>query len=149
MAMSWWNRLWKRDSRRVVRPIRGKPRQNRFVPNFETLAERIALAVTASFSPATRILSAFGDALNNTIAVTRDAAGIAAGHRGENPSQVRRSLREADRPTLPITGRIGSFRLRHAPDLPKCRLLSLIPKSHTPAPLFAQLVHRLAPPHFR
>jgi Ca2+-binding RTX toxin-like protein len=45
------------------------------LPSLETLGERIAPAVTALFSPTAHTLSVFGDSLNNTIVVSRDAAG--------------------------------------------------------------------------
>src|SRR6058998_625206 len=55
----------------------GSPRRNtqtpRWVPTFEALAERILPAVTASFSSG--VLNVLGDSLNNTIVVSRDAAG--------------------------------------------------------------------------
>src|SRR5262249_32750506 len=44
-------------------------------PALEPLGERILPAITASFSPATGVLSVFGDSLGNTIVVSRDAAG--------------------------------------------------------------------------
>src|SRR5262249_30217862 len=49
--------------------------QGRFLPALEPLGDRIVPAVTASFSPASGILTVFGDAQNNTITVSRDAAG--------------------------------------------------------------------------
>ncbi len=42
---------------------------------FESLSERLALSVTASFAPAAGVLSVFGDSLDNTIVVSRDTAG--------------------------------------------------------------------------
>jgi Ca2+-binding RTX toxin-like protein len=55
----------------------GSPRRHtqtpRWVPTFEALAERIAPAVTASFSSG--VLNVLGDSLNNTIVVSRNAAG--------------------------------------------------------------------------
>src|ERR1043165_3743939 len=44
-------------------------------PTFERLGERIVLSVTASFAPTTGILSVFGDQVDNSIVVSRDAAG--------------------------------------------------------------------------
>jgi Ca2+-binding RTX toxin-like protein len=41
----------------------------------EALEARLQLAVTASFLPASGTLSVFGDSLDNTIAISRDAAG--------------------------------------------------------------------------
>jgi Ca2+-binding RTX toxin-like protein len=45
------------------------------LPNLETLTDRIAPAVTASFLSNASILTIFGDAADNTIVVSRDAAG--------------------------------------------------------------------------
>src|SRR5690349_20445130 len=71
MMTSLWNRLLKRKSR----PAQKKPSQGRFTPELEPLADRIVPAVTASFSPKAGVLSVFGDSQNNTIVVSRDAAG--------------------------------------------------------------------------
>src|SRR5215831_17083483 len=49
--------------------------QNRFVPSLEALSERILPSVTATFSAATGVLTVMGDAQDNTLAVSRDAAG--------------------------------------------------------------------------
>src|SRR5437870_3840760 len=46
-----------------------------WVPGVEPLGERILPAVTAAFVPSAGVLSVIGDALNNTIVVSRDAAG--------------------------------------------------------------------------
>jgi Ca2+-binding RTX toxin-like protein len=46
-----------------------------FIPTLEPLSERILPAVTAFFSAGTGILSVFGDSQDNTIVVSRDAAG--------------------------------------------------------------------------
>src|SRR5579884_3662247 len=67
-------------SRFVKRLIRGTSkagpsvRPGRFQPVLETLTERILPAVTASFS-AGGLLTVFGDAQDNNIVVSRDAAG--------------------------------------------------------------------------
>src|SRR5262249_3849477 len=74
MTTSWLNR-WLKKSRPLSRSGRTKFWRNRFVPGLEPLAERIAPAVTASFLAQAGILSVFGDALDNTITVSRDAAG--------------------------------------------------------------------------
>jgi Ca2+-binding RTX toxin-like protein len=50
-------------------------RSRRFLPELEALGERILPAVTASFTPSAGVLSVLGDSLNNTIVVSRDAAG--------------------------------------------------------------------------
>src|SRR5262245_11732708 len=75
MVLSWLDRLLKRRSGPASRTGRKTPWQGRFVPSFEALAERIAPAVTATFSPTAHALSVFGDSLDNTIVVSRDAAG--------------------------------------------------------------------------
>src|SRR5438477_146932 len=75
MMMSWLRRLLKRTPRPVIRNPRKRSRQGRFWPALELLDERIAPAITASFSPSGQILSVFGDSQANTITVSRDAAG--------------------------------------------------------------------------
>jgi Ca2+-binding RTX toxin-like protein len=63
--------------RRITRSSSG--RRSRWtrhcVPQLEPLSERILPAVTATFTPGTGVLSVLGDAQNNTIVVSRDAAG--------------------------------------------------------------------------
>jgi Ca2+-binding RTX toxin-like protein len=61
--------------RPAFRPVRKQPNRGRFTPALQRLDERIHPAVTASFSPGSGILTVFGDAGNNTIAVSRNAAG--------------------------------------------------------------------------
>jgi Ca2+-binding RTX toxin-like protein len=75
MALSWMSRLLKKMFRPGSRSGRKRPHQGRFLPTFEPLDDRIVLAVTASFSAGTGILSVLGDAGNNTVVVSRDAAG--------------------------------------------------------------------------
>src|SRR5262245_14583069 len=75
MALSWLRRLLKRKSGPVSRAGRKKPGHARFIPAVEPLAERILPAVTATFLPGAGTLSIFGDAQDNTITVSRDAAG--------------------------------------------------------------------------
>jgi Ca2+-binding RTX toxin-like protein len=75
MVLSWLKRLMRKQSRSVA-PRGGRRVWNkRYLPNVEALAERIAPAVAAFFTPGTGTLAIFGDALNNTINVSRDAAG--------------------------------------------------------------------------
>src|SRR5262245_49048406 len=57
------------------KPVRKKPQRKPFVPGMESLAERIAPAVFGIFIPGTGLLSVFGDNLDNTITISRDAAG--------------------------------------------------------------------------
>lgn len=52
-----------------------RPIQARFAPRFEALETRLAPAVTASFSPVSGVLSVLGDSLDNTIKISRNAAG--------------------------------------------------------------------------
>src|SRR5262245_14560253 len=47
----------------------------RFTPDLEQLTTRELPAVTATFLPSVGTLSVFGDALDNTITISRDAAG--------------------------------------------------------------------------
>ena len=70
--------LWKRLSRRLSsrsQLLRKRPSWHRFLPSFEQLADRILPAVTATFLPGPGVLTVFGDALDNTITLSRDAAG--------------------------------------------------------------------------
>jgi Ca2+-binding RTX toxin-like protein len=52
-----------------------RQRPARFVSGFEPMEPRLMLAVTASFAPGTGVLSVFGDNLDNSITVSRNAAG--------------------------------------------------------------------------
>ena len=47
----------------------------RFAPRFELLESRNLLAVTAVFSPTSGVLNVFGDSADNTIEISRNAAG--------------------------------------------------------------------------
>src|SRR5437763_1572247 len=71
MAESWLSRMLKRN----CRPASTRRQRDHFVPSLEPLGERILPAVTASFAPGTGILAVFGDAQDNTIVVSRNAAG--------------------------------------------------------------------------
>ncbi|HYT94467.1 MAG TPA: hypothetical protein VEL76_37475, partial [Gemmataceae bacterium] len=75
MTISWLRRLLKRKASPIIRNTPQKSRQSRWLPALELLDERIAPAVTASFSPSAQILSVLGDSQANTIAVSQDAAG--------------------------------------------------------------------------
>ena len=75
MLLSWIREALKKKSRPIIRSSRKQPNPNRFVPTLEPLIERIMPAITASFSPGTSILTVLGDAGNNNIVVSRDAAG--------------------------------------------------------------------------
>src|SRR5262245_60038534 len=73
MLRIFWTIALKRLFHR--RPIRNKPWDGRFVPAFEPLADRITPAITAFFQPSPGFLNVYGDALDNTITISRDAAG--------------------------------------------------------------------------
>lgn len=73
MATSWLNRWLKKKSHAVSLHGREKFGPKRFVPELECLCERIAPAVTATFSNG--VLTVFGDAQANNIAVSSNAAG--------------------------------------------------------------------------
>jgi Ca2+-binding RTX toxin-like protein len=75
MALSWLHRLRKVKSGPVSRTGRKTPGHAPFVPAVEALAERVLPAVTATFLPGAGTLSIFGDAQDDTITVSRDAAG--------------------------------------------------------------------------
>src|SRR5262249_36875902 len=69
-----WQQTFRYGSRRR-RPVRKKLWAGGFLPEVELLTERLCPAVTATFLPGAQTLTVFGDALNNTITVSRDAAG--------------------------------------------------------------------------
>src|SRR5262249_50189524 len=73
MCRKFWKQILAQLGRR--RPRRPTPWENRTRPHLETLDERIAPAVTASFVASTGVLSVLGDAKDNTIIVSRDNAG--------------------------------------------------------------------------
>jgi Ca2+-binding RTX toxin-like protein len=83
MALSWLQRLLKRKSGPVSRSGRKKLWGNRFVPSLEALDDRIVPAVTAILRGP--VLSVIGDALDNTITISRDAAGNILVNNGEVP----------------------------------------------------------------
>jgi Ca2+-binding RTX toxin-like protein len=78
-SLNWWT-----NKSRSSRP---KAWRNRFVPGLEPLTERIVPAVVASFSPGAQTLTVFGDSLDNTIVVSRDAAGQILVNGGDVPIQ--------------------------------------------------------------
>ena len=70
--------FWTKTLERVIGGRRNKPKQpwaGRYFPCLESMDERIMPAVTATFTPGTGLLTVLGDALGNTIAVSRNAAG--------------------------------------------------------------------------
>ena len=74
MALSWFKRSSKK-SRPLSRSGPTKLWRNRFLPELEPLRDRILPAVTALFTPGTGTLTVLGDAQDNTITLSRDAAG--------------------------------------------------------------------------
>src|SRR5262249_5381087 len=75
MAKAWFHRVLESQSRIRSRQRRKKSWQGRFLPAFEPLDDRITPAVTAIFSSGSHVLSVLGDSLDNTIVISRDAAG--------------------------------------------------------------------------
>src|SRR5262245_32324643 len=75
MPLSWMSRMLKNKARPASRPVRQRPFQGRFWPDLELLENRIVPAITAVFAPGSHVLTVFGDQQNNTIVVSRDAAG--------------------------------------------------------------------------
>src|SRR5262249_5750083 len=75
MAASWMHRLLKKLARPGSRSRRHQHTQGRALPALESLADRILPAVTAVFLPRVGLLTVLGDAGNNNITLSRDAAG--------------------------------------------------------------------------
>ncbi len=69
----------RRLAKKLVRNSRTAPTKHKRkltrTLSFEPLSERLAFSVTASFSPGAGVLSVIGDAQDNTIVVSRNAAG--------------------------------------------------------------------------
>src|SRR5262245_13338606 len=84
MTWSWLQRLLKRKPARVCRTGRKKSWGNRCVPNLEALADRIVPAVTAILRGGV-LLSVIGDEQDNTITISRDAAGTILVNDGRVP----------------------------------------------------------------
>jgi hypothetical protein len=74
MAKPWLTRWFANKILPVRRPVRTNIAQGRFLPRVEPLDERLMPAVTATF--ANGVLTVTGDQLDNSIAVSRDAAGM-------------------------------------------------------------------------
>src|SRR5262249_10368445 len=74
-APSWVTHGFTNTIRPVRRPVRKRVGLGRFRPQVEALAERVMPAITATFSAAGAELRVVGDALDNTVVVSRDAAG--------------------------------------------------------------------------
>jgi hypothetical protein len=75
MARSRLTHLFTNNIRPVRRPVRKQVGLGRFRPQLEALAARVMPAITATFSAAGAELRVVGDALDNTVVVSRDAAG--------------------------------------------------------------------------
>src|SRR4051794_34287997 len=75
MSLSWMNRMLKKKSRPLSRSANKSLNHGRVLLTLEALQERVLPAVKASFAPGTGLLSVFGDAANNNIVLSRDAAG--------------------------------------------------------------------------
>src|SRR5215467_9953087 len=103
MAMSWLKRTLKGKSR----PARNERWHNRFLPALEHLSERILPSVTASFAPDTGVLSVVGDAQDNTIVVSRDAAGQILVN-GCNVTVQRRATTVANTTLIQVFGQDGN-----------------------------------------
>jgi Ca2+-binding RTX toxin-like protein len=71
MLLSWIRRMVAKKTR----PIRRHPLAGRVVPSVQYLDERVLPSVTAIFVQPSGLLTVFGDAGNNTITISRDAAG--------------------------------------------------------------------------
>ncbi|HEV3343134.1 MAG TPA: calcium-binding protein [Pirellulales bacterium] len=67
--------MLKKKSWSMARVGRKTPAPRKFTPAIEPLTERIMPAVTAIFIPPAGLLSVVGDAQDNTIVISRDAAG--------------------------------------------------------------------------
>jgi Ca2+-binding RTX toxin-like protein len=75
MALSWIRRLINKHFRAAHTPVRKTAKKSRLFPTVEPLVDRVMPSVTALFTPQAGLLSILGDAANNNITVSRDAAG--------------------------------------------------------------------------
>jgi Ca2+-binding RTX toxin-like protein len=75
MVLFWISRLFKIKSLPVSRPGRKQSCKGRCLPTLESLDDRVLPSVTASFNPQVGVLTVLGDAGNNNITISRDAAG--------------------------------------------------------------------------
>jgi hypothetical protein len=87
MARSWLTPWFTNKVRPVRRPAHKKVEHGRFRPQVEALAERVLPAVTATFVAADGTLRVVGDALDNTVVVSRNAAGAISVNGGAVPIQ--------------------------------------------------------------
>ncbi len=71
-----FNNRWTNWLRRTKNAFRSQsPRGRERSARFETLSPRLTPTVTASFTPAAGVLTVFGDNLDNSVVVSRNAAG--------------------------------------------------------------------------
>ena len=75
MATTWLTRWFTNKMRPLRRPVRTKIDRRQFGPTVEALDKRVMLSTTATFSAARLQLTITGDAQDNTIVVSRNAAG--------------------------------------------------------------------------
>src|SRR5687767_12744689 len=73
MSRSTRNQWFSRFQKLIRRPRKSRPLSRSMM--FEQLGARITPAVSAFFIPSAGVLSIIGDNLDNTVAVSRDAAG--------------------------------------------------------------------------
>jgi Ca2+-binding RTX toxin-like protein len=75
MVLTWIGGLFEKKSRPIARPGRKQTSCGYFLPDLEYLDERVLPSVTAVFNQPAGLLTVVGDAADNTIAISRDAAG--------------------------------------------------------------------------
>ena len=85
-------------------------RHRRFVPAILPLEDRTVPAVVAQFNPATKVLTIIGDAADNAITVSRDAAGNISA--GSVPILSRVPVTVAGTAKIKITGGAGNDDIR-------------------------------------
>lgn len=75
MSLSWIRRMLMRNGFSTARLSHSEPNLGRFLPNLESLEDRAQPAITAFFLQPAGLLTIFGDAGNNSVTISRDAAG--------------------------------------------------------------------------
>src|SRR5262249_60720621 len=86
MVRCWLRSLLKTMARPASRRGGKKLAARRFSPELEPLADRVLPAILAVFTPGAQTLSVFAASPNNTIAISRDAAGQTLIKRGTLPT---------------------------------------------------------------
>ena len=104
MALYWLQHFLKKSRPRSLSGSKPFGR-NRFVPNLEVLPDRIVPSVTASFQGG--VLTASADGLDNTIVVSRDAAGTILVNNGQVPI-AGGTPTVANTTSIQVHGNIGS-----------------------------------------